>query len=162
MNIWVDANGWPVPPIVLLGCLVAEILYFRGWRVLVKAEQSKKAARTTTPLHLAALMPVNFSGIAGSGAASTSSAQSLCSFWQLLLPLTYSPAALLGSYGPAPALTGRHGTTARGRCAAATVVAGIATPGAQALASHCKAESRACLLLDGTVGCGNPPSHARS
>jgi len=44
MNIWVDANGWPVPPIVLLGCLVAEILYFRGWRVIVKAEQ-RKAAR---------------------------------------------------------------------------------------------------------------------
>src|SRR5215469_6037971 len=45
MNIWVDANGWPIPPTVLLGCLVAEILYFRGWRVLVKAEQAKKAAR---------------------------------------------------------------------------------------------------------------------
>lgn len=49
MNIWVDANGWPVPPIVLLGCLVAEILYVRGWRVLVKEEQSKKTARITTP-----------------------------------------------------------------------------------------------------------------
>ena len=46
MNIWVDANGWPVPPIVLLGCLVAEVLYFRGWSVLVKEEQGKKAART--------------------------------------------------------------------------------------------------------------------
>jgi len=44
MGIWVDANGWPVPPIVLLGCLVAEILYFRGWRILVKAEQAKRAA----------------------------------------------------------------------------------------------------------------------
>jgi len=43
MNIWVDANGWPIPPTVLLGCLVAEILYFRGWRVLVKAEQGKGA-----------------------------------------------------------------------------------------------------------------------
>ncbi len=41
MNIWVDANGWPIPPTVLLGCLVAEILYFRGWRLLVKAEQAK-------------------------------------------------------------------------------------------------------------------------
>ncbi len=49
MNIWVDANGWPIPPIVLLGCLVAGILYVRGWRVLVKEEQVKKAARTTTP-----------------------------------------------------------------------------------------------------------------
>ncbi len=45
MNIWVDANGWPIPPTVLLGCLVAEILYFRGWRVLVKAEQAKRTAR---------------------------------------------------------------------------------------------------------------------
>ena len=45
MNIWVDANGWPIPPAVLLGCLVAEILYFRGWRVLVKAEQAKRAVR---------------------------------------------------------------------------------------------------------------------
>jgi len=45
MNIWVDASGWPIPPAVLLGCLVAEILYYRGWRVLVKAEQAK-AART--------------------------------------------------------------------------------------------------------------------
>jgi putative membrane protein len=52
MGIWVDANGWPIPPAVLLGCLVAEIIYFRGWRVLVKAEQAKRAARgraTTSP-----------------------------------------------------------------------------------------------------------------
>ena len=48
MSIWVDANGWPIPPIVLLGCLVAEILYFRGWRVLVKAEQAKRTARAMT------------------------------------------------------------------------------------------------------------------
>src|SRR5574340_661510 len=41
MSIWVDASGWPVPPAMLLGCLVAEVLYFRGWRVLVKAEQAK-------------------------------------------------------------------------------------------------------------------------
>ena len=45
MSIWVDASGWPIPPAVLLGCLVAEVLYFRGWRVLVNAEQAK-AART--------------------------------------------------------------------------------------------------------------------
>jgi cytochrome c oxidase assembly factor CtaG len=45
MSIWVDANGWPIPPTVLLGCLIAEILYFRGWRVLVKAEQAKRTAR---------------------------------------------------------------------------------------------------------------------
>ena len=43
MSIWVDANGWPIPPTVLLGCLIVEVLYFRGWRVLVKAEQSKAA-----------------------------------------------------------------------------------------------------------------------
>src|SRR4051794_2527873 len=43
MSIWVDANGWPIPPTVLLGCLIAEILYFRGWRVLVKADQAKRA-----------------------------------------------------------------------------------------------------------------------
>jgi cytochrome c oxidase assembly factor CtaG len=48
MSIWVDANGWPIPPTVLLGCLVAEILYFRGWRVLVKAEQAKRAAKAMT------------------------------------------------------------------------------------------------------------------
>ena len=47
MSIWVDASGWPIPPAVLLGCLVTEVLYFRGWRVLVKAEQAK-AARTKT------------------------------------------------------------------------------------------------------------------
>lgn len=45
MNIWADANGWPFPPTVLLGCFVAEILYFRGWRVLVKGEQAKEVAR---------------------------------------------------------------------------------------------------------------------
>jgi len=50
MNIWVDANGWPIPPIVLLGCLAAEILYFRGWRILVKAEQRKTASATTAPV----------------------------------------------------------------------------------------------------------------
>jgi cytochrome c oxidase assembly factor CtaG len=49
MSIWVDANGWPIPPTVLLGCLVAEILYFRGWQVLVKAEQRKTARARTHP-----------------------------------------------------------------------------------------------------------------
>ena len=52
MSIWVDANGWPIPPTVLLGCLVAEILYFRGWQVLVKAEQRQPArARKSVALH---------------------------------------------------------------------------------------------------------------
>jgi cytochrome c oxidase assembly factor CtaG len=50
MNIWVDANGWPIPPTVLLGCLAAEILYFRGWRVLVKAEQRRAARAKAHPV----------------------------------------------------------------------------------------------------------------
>ncbi len=45
MGIWTDANGWPFPPVVLLGCLVAEILYFRGWRVLVKEAQAQEDTR---------------------------------------------------------------------------------------------------------------------
>jgi cytochrome c oxidase assembly factor CtaG len=49
MDIWVDANGWPISPTVLLGCLVAVILYVRGWYMLVKEEQFKKATRVTTP-----------------------------------------------------------------------------------------------------------------
>ncbi len=49
MSIWVDANGWPIPPTVLLGCLVAEILYFRGWRLFVKAEQRRTATAKTSP-----------------------------------------------------------------------------------------------------------------
>lgn len=49
MNIWVDANGWPVSPTVLLGCLIAVTLYVRGWCVLVKEEQVKGASRVTTP-----------------------------------------------------------------------------------------------------------------
>jgi cytochrome c oxidase assembly factor CtaG len=53
MSIWADANGWPFPPTILIGCLVAEILYFRGWSVLVKSAQAKQAARTTTSLALA-------------------------------------------------------------------------------------------------------------
>jgi cytochrome c oxidase assembly factor CtaG len=49
MSIWVDVSGWPIPPTVLLGCLVAEVLYFRGWRVLVKAEQAKAARAKAHP-----------------------------------------------------------------------------------------------------------------
>jgi putative membrane protein len=51
-SIWVDASGWPVPPQVLLACLIAEILYFRGWDILVKGARAKQArtrnARTLT------------------------------------------------------------------------------------------------------------------
>jgi cytochrome c oxidase assembly factor CtaG len=49
MNFWVDANGWPVPPQVLLACLVAEVLYFRGWQILVKAEQRKTGGAMSPP-----------------------------------------------------------------------------------------------------------------
>ena len=52
MSIWVDADGWPVPPIVLLGCLVAEILYFRGWFVFVKEEWARGAAGRRTAVSL--------------------------------------------------------------------------------------------------------------
>jgi hypothetical protein len=50
MSIWVDADGWPVPPIVLLACLVVEILYFRGWFVFVKEERATGTPRTRTVL----------------------------------------------------------------------------------------------------------------
>jgi cytochrome c oxidase assembly factor CtaG len=36
MSIWVDANGWPFPLPLLLGGLLVEILYFRGWSSLLK------------------------------------------------------------------------------------------------------------------------------
>ncbi len=52
MSIWVDADGWPVPPIVLLGCLVVEILYFRGWFVFVKEERTRGAAGTRSTVFL--------------------------------------------------------------------------------------------------------------
>jgi putative membrane protein len=52
MNIWANADGWPVPPIVLLGCLVGEILYFRGWYVLVREERAKEIARAISPATL--------------------------------------------------------------------------------------------------------------
>ncbi len=46
MSIWVDAHGWPIPPIVLIACLAAEVLYFRGWCVLIKGARAKETART--------------------------------------------------------------------------------------------------------------------
>jgi cytochrome c oxidase assembly factor CtaG len=45
MSIWVDAYGWPVPPYLLLGCLALEILYFRGWSIIITGLQAKQAAR---------------------------------------------------------------------------------------------------------------------
>ena len=95
MSIWVDANGWPIPPTVLLGCLVAEVLYFRGWRVLVKAEQAKAARAKAHPV-FTGLKLVNTGGAVGSGVAPTSLVRSLLCFWQVLLPSTYSPAGSSG------------------------------------------------------------------
>ncbi|HEY0752969.1 MAG TPA: cytochrome c oxidase assembly protein [Ktedonobacteraceae bacterium] len=46
MSIWVDTNGWPVPPYLLLGCLALEILYFRGWSMITSKVQAKKARAT--------------------------------------------------------------------------------------------------------------------
>ncbi len=40
MNIWVDANGWFIPLPILLSCLVIELLYLRGWRILVNQRAS--------------------------------------------------------------------------------------------------------------------------
>lgn len=45
MSIWVDINGWPVPPLILLGCLLVESLYFRGWSILIRAEYAKRPAK---------------------------------------------------------------------------------------------------------------------
>jgi cytochrome c oxidase assembly factor CtaG len=50
MSIWVYADGWPIPPVVLLGCLVVDVLYFRGLRVLL--EEEKKAAGVTNSPNL--------------------------------------------------------------------------------------------------------------
>jgi cytochrome c oxidase assembly factor CtaG len=47
MNIWVYANGWPIPPTVLLGCVLAEVLYIRGWMTLAREELTHNTARTT-------------------------------------------------------------------------------------------------------------------
>lgn len=50
MSIWFDAYGWPVPPIVLLGCLAAEILYFRGWFIFAKEERARETDRPKVAL----------------------------------------------------------------------------------------------------------------
>src|SRR5689334_8535320 len=50
MSIWVGAYGWPVPPIVLLGCLAVEILYFRGWFIFAKEERARATARVKVAL----------------------------------------------------------------------------------------------------------------
>ena len=50
MTIWGDASGWPVPPIVLLGCVAAGVLYIRGWMAITQAEVTMKAARASLSL----------------------------------------------------------------------------------------------------------------
>jgi cytochrome c oxidase assembly factor CtaG len=45
LGIWVYPDGWFIPFPILLGCLVAEILYFRGGLVLINGAQAKRAAR---------------------------------------------------------------------------------------------------------------------
>lgn len=45
MSIWVDVNGWPFPPTLLLGCLLLEVLYFRGWSIITGGIEAKQAQR---------------------------------------------------------------------------------------------------------------------
>lgn len=52
MSIWADANGWPVPPTILLLSLIAEALYFRGWYILIQDAQGQKAAKMIIPSFL--------------------------------------------------------------------------------------------------------------
>ncbi len=47
MSIWVYADGWPIPPVVLLGCLVVDVLYFRGLRVLLEEEKNSGSRKFT-------------------------------------------------------------------------------------------------------------------
>ncbi len=49
MSIWADANGWPVPPFILLISFVAIFLYFRGWHILMEETEGRRAASTINP-----------------------------------------------------------------------------------------------------------------
>ena len=53
MNIWVYANGWAGSATVLLGCILAEVLYIRGWMFLSKEELTQHTARTISSPALA-------------------------------------------------------------------------------------------------------------
>lgn len=44
MGLWVDFNSWPVPPAMLLVCLLAEILYLRGRAMIVRGARTREAA----------------------------------------------------------------------------------------------------------------------
>ncbi|GLV60047.1 hypothetical protein KDH_68700 [Dictyobacter sp. S3.2.2.5] len=39
--LWLDRDGWPVPPVVLLICVVGEMLYLRGWLVVARREGAR-------------------------------------------------------------------------------------------------------------------------
>jgi putative membrane protein len=51
MGILVDTNGWIVPFPVLLGCLLAEILYFRGWWRLIDGTRAEASAARASGSH---------------------------------------------------------------------------------------------------------------
>lgn len=93
MSIWVDVNGWPIPPVILLGCLAAELVYFRGWRILVNGEQ-RKAARMTS-----------FHNGTGSSAAGTYRWDSW--FWRSIYFLAALVVFLLASSAPIDILSAR-------------------------------------------------------
>ncbi len=93
MNIWTDANGWPIPPIILLGCLVAEILYVRGWRVLVTKEQELETTRGIPSPTVSSSIPTVF--------------QKNIWFWRGILFLCGIFTLLLASCAPIDNLSGQ-------------------------------------------------------
>ncbi len=93
MAIWVYANGWLVPPTVLLGCVVAELLYIRGWMTLVKEDLTKKSARSgASP----ALTGSHTSGYLGNGW-----------FWRGIYFVIALFLALVGDSAPVDNLSGQ-------------------------------------------------------
>ena len=93
MNIWVYASGWPVPPLVLLGCILAEVLYIRGWMMLVKTELTNSTARASSS-----------PALAGSRA---SAYQRSRWFWRGIFFLVALFFALIGDSAPVDILSGR-------------------------------------------------------
>jgi putative membrane protein len=95
MNIWVDANGWPIPPTVLLLSIIADILYFRGWHILMKEEQNehRKTAR--------------ISSLAPSSIAVPAKEQQGAWFWRGIFFLGAIVALILASCAPIDILSSR-------------------------------------------------------
>jgi cytochrome c oxidase assembly factor CtaG len=93
MSIWVDANGWPVPSYLLLGCLALEILYFRGWSIITNGIQAKQASRATRP--------------AGPDGSPTGMAQWYAWLWRGIFFSSALFAFLLTSSAPIDFLSGR-------------------------------------------------------